>query len=324
MNKLIQLALFFTLMLTGCSNSSTSSESKVETTVKTTAAFPQKELEKELKKLKPVSLDMKFESPLATELGKRKAKEEAEKQRQIAAEKKLEKEREAKRKKQQEEKAERQRLAEQQAAERQRLAEAERQAELERQRQAAIQKEQKANAEKKRQSQAQRQQTEAPSSNSQDPPSSSSQTDKTIQQPASELPDDDGYGYEERKKWHDDQVEWGIKQGISIPKTHHKIKKAKAFSLGLSSDQLHEHRDDQNRYHSYYDNSNTCHRSFNFSHLNPDRYTKCMSGCSKSQSFRNRIFHFKHLQEQCSERIYDDSVKDDRKGCDVADAPDAF
>ncbi|MFT4446702.1 hypothetical protein ACMXZI_04700 [Bacillus subtilis] len=205
MNKLIQLALFFTLILTGCSNISTSSESKVET-VKTTAAFPQKELEKELKKLKPVSLDMKFESPLATELGKRKAKEEAEKQRQIAAEKKLEKEREAKRKKQQEEKAERQRLAE-----------AERQAELERQRQAAIQKEQKANAEKKRQSQAQRQQTEAPSSNSQDPPSSSSQTDKTIQQPASELPDDDGYGYEERKKWHDDQVEWGIKQGYIDP-----------------------------------------------------------------------------------------------------------
>ncbi|WP_440620644.1 hypothetical protein [Bacillus subtilis] len=205
MNKLIQLALFFTLIVTGCSNSSTSSESKVET-VKTTAAFPQKELEKELKKLKPVSLDMKFESPLATELGKRKAKEEAEKQRQIAAEKKLEKEREAKRKKQQEEKAERQRLAE-----------AERQAELERQRQAAIQKEQKANAEKKRQSQAQRQQTEAPSSNSQDPPSSSSQTDKTIQQPASELPDDDGYGYEERKKWHDDQVEWGIKQGYIDP-----------------------------------------------------------------------------------------------------------
>ncbi|MGW6084773.1 hypothetical protein ACWF1R_19945, partial [Bacillus subtilis] len=63
MNKLIQLALFFTLILTGCSNSSTSSESKVET-VKTTAAFPQKGLEKELKKLKPVSLDMKFESPL--------------------------------------------------------------------------------------------------------------------------------------------------------------------------------------------------------------------------------------------------------------------
>ncbi|MBU8570456.1 hypothetical protein KM900_07950 [Bacillus subtilis] len=205
MNKLIQLALFFTLILTGCSNSSTSSESKVET-VKTTAAFPQKGLEKELKKLKPVSLDMKFESPLATELGKRKAKEEADKQRQIAAEKKLEKEREAKRKKQQEEKAERQRLAE-----------AERQAELERQRQAAIQKEQKANAEKKRQSQAQRQQTEAPSSNSQNPPSSSSQTDKTIQQPASELPDDDGYGYEERKKWHDDQVEWGIKQGYIDP-----------------------------------------------------------------------------------------------------------
>ncbi|MGG0064752.1 hypothetical protein ABEX95_01140 [Bacillus subtilis] len=217
MNKLIQLALFFTLILTGCSNSSTSSESKVET-VKTTAAFPQKGLEKELKKLKPVSLDMKFESPLATELGKRKAKEEAEKQRQIAAEKKLEKEREAKRKKQQEEKAERQRLAEQQqAAENQRLAEAKRQAELERQRQAAIQKEQKANAEKKRQSQAQRQQTEAPSSNSKNPPSPSSQTDKTIQQPASELPDDDGYGYEERKKWHDDQVEWGIKQGYIDP-----------------------------------------------------------------------------------------------------------
>ncbi|WP_416042571.1 hypothetical protein [Bacillus subtilis] len=206
MNKLIQLALFFTLILTGCSNSSTSSESKVET-VKTTEAFPQKGLEKELKKLKPVSLDMKFESPLATELGKRKAKEEAEKQRQIAAEKKLEKEREA----------ERQRLAEQQAAETQRLAEAKRQAELERQRQAAIQKEQKANAEKKRQSQAQRQQTEAPSSNSKNPPSPSSQTDKTIQQPASELPDDDGYGYEERKKWHDDQVEWGIKQGYIDP-----------------------------------------------------------------------------------------------------------
>lgn len=51
MNKLIQLALFFTLILTGCSNISTSSESKVET-VKTTAAFPQKGLEKELKKTK--------------------------------------------------------------------------------------------------------------------------------------------------------------------------------------------------------------------------------------------------------------------------------
>lgn len=205
MNKLIQLALFLTLILTGCTNSSTSSEPKAET-VKTAATFSQKELEKDLKKLKPVSLDMKFESPLATELGKRKAKEEAEKQRQIAAEKKLEKEREAKRKKQQEEKAERQRLAE-----------TERQAELERQRQAAIQKEQKANAEIKRQSQAQRQQTKSPSTNSQDLPSSSSQTDKTIQQPASELPDDDGYGYEERKKWHDDQVEWGIKQGYIDP-----------------------------------------------------------------------------------------------------------
>lgn len=99
MNKLIQLALFFTLILTGCSNSSTSSEPKAET-VKTAVVFNQKELEKELKKLKPVSLDMDFESPLAAELGKRKAKEEAEKQRQIAAEKKREKEREAKRRKQ--------------------------------------------------------------------------------------------------------------------------------------------------------------------------------------------------------------------------------
>ncbi|MHC5561788.1 hypothetical protein ACYSN5_04255 [Bacillus spizizenii] len=218
MNKLIQLALFFTLIVTGCSNSSsTSSEPKAET-VKTAVAFNQKELEKELKKLKPVSLEMKFKSPLAAELGKLKAKEEAEKQRQIEAAKKREKEQEAKRKKQQEEEAERQRLAERQAAaERQRLAEAERQAELERQRQAAIQKEQEENAEKKRQSQAQRQQTEAPSSNSQHAPSSSKQPDDTIQQPASELPDDDGYGYEERKKWHDDQVEWGIKQGYIDP-----------------------------------------------------------------------------------------------------------
>ncbi|APH69542.1 hypothetical protein [Bacillus sp. LR_5] len=203
MNKLIQLALFFTLIVTGCSNSSTSSEPKAET-VKTAVAFNQKELE--LKKLKPVSLEMKFESPLAAELGKLKAKEEAEKQRQIEAAKKREKEREAKRKKQQEEEAERQRLAE-----------AERQAELERQRQAAIQKEQEENAEKKRQSQAQRQQTEAHSSNSQHAPPSSKQTDDTIQQPASELPNDDGYGYEERKKWHDDQVEWGIKQGYIDP-----------------------------------------------------------------------------------------------------------
>ncbi|ADM38845.1 hypothetical protein ACT3UT_09740 [Bacillus spizizenii ATCC 6633 = JCM 2499] len=215
MNKLIQLALFFTLIVTGCSNSSsTSSEPKAET-VQTAVAFNQKELEKELKKLKPVSLEMKFESPLAAELGKLKAKEEAEKQRQIEAAKKREKEREAK---QQEEEAERQRLAERQAtAERQRLAEAKRQAELERQRQAAVQKEQEANAEKKRQSQTQRQQTEVPSSNSQNAPSSSKQTDDTIQQPASELPDDDGYGYEERKKWHDDQVEWGIKQGYIDP-----------------------------------------------------------------------------------------------------------
>nr|WP_087992400.1 hypothetical protein [Bacillus subtilis] len=206
MNKLIQLALFFTLILTGCSNSkSTPSEPKAET-VKTAATFHQKELEKELKKLKPVSTKIKFENPLTAELGKLKAKEEAEKQRQIAAAKQREKEREAKRKKQQEEEAERQRLAE-----------AERQAELERQRQAAIQKEQEANAEKKRHSQAQRQQTEAPSSNRQHSPSSSNQTDGTVQQPASELPDDDGYGYEERKKWHDDQVEWGIKQGYIDP-----------------------------------------------------------------------------------------------------------
>ncbi|MFB0636380.1 hypothetical protein ACEPP6_13990 [Bacillus rugosus] len=217
MNKLIQFALFFTLILTGCSNSiSTSSEPKAETG-KTAVAFHQKELEKELKKRKLVSLEIKFESPLAAELGKLKSKEEAEKQRQIADSKKREKEREAKRKKQQEEEAERQRLAERQAAERQRLAEAERQAELERQRQAAIQKEQEANAQKKRQSQAQRQKTEASSSNSQHSPSSSNQTDDTIQQPASELPDDDGYGYEERKKWHDDQVEWGIKQGYIDP-----------------------------------------------------------------------------------------------------------
>lgn len=91
MNKLIQLALFFTLIVTGCSNSSsTSSEPKAET-VQTAVAFNQKELEKELKKLKPVSLEMKFESPLAAELGKLKAKEEAEKQRQIEAAKNVKK-----------------------------------------------------------------------------------------------------------------------------------------------------------------------------------------------------------------------------------------
>lgn len=183
MNKPIQLALFFTLIVTGCSNSSTSAEPKMAD-VKT-IPFHQEKLEKELKKLKPVSLERTFESPLAAELGKRKAKEEAEKQRQIAAAKKREKEREAKRKKQQEEEAERQRLAEQPAAaERQRLAE--RQAELERQRQAARQKE--------REAQAQRQQSETRSSNSQHAPSSSNQTDDTIQQPAPELPDNDGYG----------------------------------------------------------------------------------------------------------------------------------
>lgn len=217
MNKLIQLALFSTLILTGCTNSSNTSSARKADTVKAEAAFHQKELEKELKKLKPISLDIQFESPLAIELGKLKAKEEAEKQKQIVAEKKREKEQAAKRKKQQEE-AERQRLAEQQAAaERQRVAEAERQAELERQRQTAIQREQEANTAKKRQSEAQRQQTEASSSNSQNPPSSSSQTDKIIQQPSSDLPDNDGYGYEERKKWHDDQVEWGIKQGYIDP-----------------------------------------------------------------------------------------------------------
>lgn len=70
---------------------------------------------------------------------------------------------------------------------------------------------------KEREAQAQRQQTETRSSNSQHAPSSSNQTDDTIQQPAPELPDNDGYGYEERKKWHDDQVEWGIKQGYIDP-----------------------------------------------------------------------------------------------------------
>lgn len=217
MNKLIQLALFSTLILTGCTNSSNITSERKADTVKAEAVFHQKGLEKELKKLKPISLDIQFESPLAIELGKLKAKEEAEKQKQIVAEKKREKERAAKRKKQQEE-AERQRLAEQQAAaERQRIAEAERQAELERQRQTAIQREREANTAKKRHSEAQRQQTEASLSNSQNPPSSSSQTDKIIQQPSSDLPDNDGYGYEERKKWHDDQVEWGIKQGYIDP-----------------------------------------------------------------------------------------------------------
>ncbi|MBV7318447.1 hypothetical protein ACUUYQ_09635 [Bacillus halotolerans] len=211
MNKPIQLTLFLTLIVTGCSNSNSISSEPKEETVITAAAFHENKLEKELKNLKPVSL--KMVNPLATELGKVKAKEEAEKQRQIAAAKKREKEQRAKRKKQQEEEAERQRLA-RAAAERQR---AERQAELERQRQAALQKQQEANAEKKRQAQAQRQQNEASSSNSQNAPSSPSQTDDAIQQPASELPDDDGYGYEERKKWHDDQVEWGIKQGYIDP-----------------------------------------------------------------------------------------------------------
>ncbi|WIG45842.1 hypothetical protein QPL78_14435 [Bacillus halotolerans] len=211
MNKLIQLTLFLTLIVTGCSNSNSVSSEPKEETVITAAAFHENKLEKELKNLKPVSL--KMVNPLATELEKVKAKEEAEKQRQIAAAKKREKEQRAKRKKQQEEEAERQRLA-RAAAERQR---AERQAELERQRQAALQKQQEADAKKERQAQAQRQQNEASSSNSQNAPSSPSQTDDAIQPPASELPDDDGYGYEERKKWHDDQVEWGIKQGYIDP-----------------------------------------------------------------------------------------------------------
>ncbi|MED1122535.1 hypothetical protein [Bacillus atrophaeus] len=37
------------------------------------------------------------------------------------------------------------------------------------------------------------------------------------QEPAADLPENDGYGYAERKKWHDDQVEWGIKQGYIDP-----------------------------------------------------------------------------------------------------------
>ncbi|MHA6166396.1 hypothetical protein [Bacillus mojavensis] len=196
MKNPIQLTLFLTLIVTGCSNSNSISSEPKEETVITAAAFHENKLVKELKNLKPVSL--KMVNPLTTELGKLKAKQEAEKQRQIAAAKKREKEQRAKRKKQEEEEAERQRLA--QAA-------AERQAELERQRQAAIQKQQEANAEKERQAQAQRQQKEASSSNNQNAPSSPSQTDDAIQQPASDLPDDDGYGYEERKKWHDDQVE---------------------------------------------------------------------------------------------------------------------
>ncbi|MEC1620052.1 hypothetical protein [Bacillus mojavensis] len=172
MNKPIQLTLFLTLIVTGCSNSNSISSEPKEETVITAAAFHENKLEKELKNLKPVPL--KMVNPLATELGKLKAKQEAEKQRQITAAKKREKEQRAKRKKQQEEEAE-------------------------------------------RQAQAQRQQNEASSSNSQNAPSSPSQTDDAIQQPASELPDDDGYGYEERKKWHDDQVEWGIKQGYIDP-----------------------------------------------------------------------------------------------------------
>ncbi|MEC1687221.1 hypothetical protein [Bacillus mojavensis] len=158
MNKPIQLTLFLTLIVTGCSNSNSISSEPKEETVITAAAFHENKLEKELKNLKPVSL--KMVNPLATELGKLKAKQEAEKQRQITAAKKREKERQA---------------------------------------------------------QEQRQQNEASSSNSQNAPSSPSQTDDAIQQPASELPDDDGYGYEERKKWHDDQVEWGIKQGYIDP-----------------------------------------------------------------------------------------------------------
>lgn len=112
MNKLVQLTLFLTLIVTGCSNSnSVSSEPKEETVIKA-VAFHENKLEKELKNLKPVSL--KMVNPLATELGKVKAKEEAEKQRQIAAVEKREKEQEAKRKKQQEEEAEQQRLAQRQ------------------------------------------------------------------------------------------------------------------------------------------------------------------------------------------------------------------
>lgn len=216
-------------------------------------------------------------NPLATELGKLKAKQEAEKQRQITAAKKREKKLTSETKETTggrsgkatigTGKEEKDKLS-LKGAVRQR-----------------IQKQQEANAEKERQAQEQRQQNEASSSNSQNAPSSPSQTDDAIQQPASELPDDDGYGYEERKSGMTIKWNGALNKDISIRKTHHKIEKAKAVSLGLTSNQLYKHRNDQNRYDPDNDNSNTCHRGFDFTHLDPNGYTECVSGRSESQPF---------------------------------------
>ncbi|MCY8987290.1 hypothetical protein [Bacillus atrophaeus] len=86
-------------------------------------------------------------------------------------------------------------------------------AEIQRQEELAAQRE------AERQAEAARQQEQAKTAESANGSASSANRSDAAQaqEPAADLPENDGYGYAERKKWHDDQVEWGIKQGYIDP-----------------------------------------------------------------------------------------------------------
>lgn len=188
--------LLLALISAGCGNDKkTAAEAKIKDPGRAVVTFHTNKLEREIKKLKPAIQKKQTQSLLAIELKKKQVKEMEE--RQKAAAKIREAERKAEIKKKQQAEAEKQRLADvrkqqQKEAERQQLAEA---------------REQQAEAQK------QKQQAGTSESNTKKAPSSDNKSKSAVQQPAYELPDHDGYGYEERKKWHDDQVEWGIKQG---------------------------------------------------------------------------------------------------------------
>ncbi|MGM0862477.1 MAG: hypothetical protein ACQEWH_17715 [Bacillota bacterium] len=95
-------------------------------------------------------------------------------------------------------------------------------AEMQRQEELAAQREAERQAEEARQQEqakAARQQEQAKAAESANGSASSANRSDAAQaqEPAADLPENDGYGYAERKKWHDDQVEWGIKQGYIDP-----------------------------------------------------------------------------------------------------------
>lgn len=172
-------------------------------------------------------------------------------------------------------------------------------AEIQRQEELAAQREAERQAEEARQQEqakAARQQEQAKTAESANRSASSANRSDAAQaqEPAADLPENDGYGYAERKNGMTIKLNGALNKAILIRKMLLK-KKAKEPVLGLTPYQLHKHRYDEHRHNPYHNDRDTRHRCFNFPHFDSDRHAQRMTGSAESQSFRDRIFHFKQL-----------------------------